>query len=68
VDGRLAGCMAVGPSDGLAEGVDLVVVAAVGEGGCFFDQVCDPVGCLVAGGAVGDGVAGDVDVAAFECW
>ena len=60
--------VSTGPVDGLAEGVDLVVVFAVGEGGGFLDQVCDPVGCVVAGGGVGGGVAGEVDVAALERW
>ena len=52
VGGGVAGGALAGPVDRLAEGVDLVVVFAVGEGCCFFDQVCDPVGCLVAGGGV----------------
>jgi hypothetical protein len=44
----------------------LVVVLSVGEGGGFFDQVGDPAGGVVAGGAVGGESPGDEDVAGFE--
>src|SRR4051794_1012033 len=57
-----------GASEGLGEGVDLVVVGAEWEPGGFFDQVLDPgrgAGAVVVG-VVGVGCAGQVDVSGFD--
>jgi hypothetical protein len=43
-NGDLDRALFAGEVDGLAEGVDQVVVAAVGEAGGFLDEVRDPAG------------------------